>query len=445
MRKNSIILVLVGLLFIGFTSCKEVTPSPTPTLPTAASGGSADFTKFIAVGNSLTAGVSNSGLYNAGMQYSFSNLLSQQFAQVGGGTFTQATFGTGKENGSGFLKLTDLTPTIVPETNNLAVIGVGADGKTALLEKYTGDLNNLGIPGIKVAEVDVAGYGFNNAAGFNNFFERLLGTSDAASNYLDFVAAKSSGATFFSCWMGGNDVLRYAVAGGNAPNFITPTALFEANYKALLDKFGSAKGILTTIPKITLAPHFTTVTLASLQAALEAGGAPANSAIYITEGTGTTVRAATAEDFFLLGAQTTYGTLGSTTAGANNGFPYGLHPSNPLTTEFVLDKTEATACNTAVDAYNAIIKAEADARGLAYLDINVTLTEAATTAGFTMNGVTYRSSFITGGIFSLDGIHLTPAGNAVVANLMVAAINTKYSATVPALNNTLYSTLILSQ
>lgn len=445
MRKNSIILVLVGLLFIGFTSCKEVTPSPTPTLPAAASGGSADFTKFIAVGNSLTAGISNGGLYNSGMQYAFPNLLSQQFAQAGGGTFTQPTFGTGKENGSGFLKLTSLTPTIVSETSNVAVIGVGADGKTALLEKYTGDLNNLGIPGIKVAEVGVAGYGFNNAAGFNNYFERLLGTSDATSSYLDFVTAKSSGATFFSCWMGGNDVLRYAVAGGASPEFITPTALFETNYKALLDKFGSAKGVLTTIPKITLAAHFTTVTLASLQAALEAGGAPANSAIYITEGTGTTVRAATAEDFFLLGGQTAYGTLGSTTAGANNGFPYGLHPSNPLGTNLVLDKTEAAACNTAVDAYNAIIKAEADARGLAYVDINVTLAEAATTAGFTMNGITYRSSFITGGIFSLDGIHLTPAGNAVVTNLLITAINAKYSATVPALNNTLYSTVILSQ
>lgn len=446
MRKNSIILVLIGLLFIGFTSCKQVTPSPTPTQPTAASAGSANFTKFIAVGNSLTAGVSNSGLYNAGMQYSFSNLLSQQFAQVGGGTFTQATFGAGKENGSGFLKLTDLTKvTIVPETSKLAVIGMGADGKTALLEKYTGDLNNLGVPGLKVAEVNVAGYGFNNPAGFNNFFERLLGTTDAASNYLDFVAAKASGATFFGCWIGGNDVLRYAVAGGAAPNFITPTALFEANYKALLDKFGSAKGILTTIPKITLAPHFTTVTLASLQAAVKAGGGPDNAMIFITEGTGTTVRAATAEDFFLLGAQTTYGLLGKTDAGAKNGFPYGLHPSNPLTTEAVLDKAEAAACNTAVDAYNAIVKAEADARGLAYLDINVTLAEAATANGVTMGGVTYRSSFITGGIFSLDGIHLTPAGNAVVANLMIAAINSKYSATVPALNNTLYSTLILSQ
>ncbi|WP_045114680.1 SGNH/GDSL hydrolase family protein [Microscilla marina] len=445
MRKNPIILVLIGLLFIGFTSCKEVTPSPTPTLPTAASAGTADFSKYIAVGNSLTAGLTNGGLYNDGMQYAFPNLLAGQFAQVSGGAFVQPTFGAGKENGSGFLKLTDLKPTIVNETSNLAIIGVGADGKTNLLEKYTGDLNNLGIPGIKVAEITTAGYGFNNAAGFNNYFERLLGTSDATSNYVDFVTAKSSGVTFFSCWMGGNDVLRYAVDGGAAPEFITPTAMFETNYKSLLDKFGSAKGILITIPKLTFAAHFTTVTLVSLQAAVKAGGGPDNADIYITEGTGATVRKATIEDFFLLGKQTNYASLGKTDAGANNGFPYGLHPSNPLGTDLVLDKTEAAACNTAVDAYNAIIKTEADTRGLAYLDINVTLGQAATADGVTLNGITYRTTFIQGGIFSLDGIHLTPAGNAVATNEMIKVINAKYGSTIPELNNTLYSTLILSK
>ena len=138
-------------------------------------------------------------------------------ASAGGGTFTQPTFGTSTANGSGFLKLTSLAPTIVDETSNLAVIGLGADGARPLLEKYASSstLNNLGIPGLTLAAATTAGYGFNNAAGFNQYFERLLGTSDALSSYADFITAQASSATFFSCWLGGNDALGYATTGGN--------------------------------------------------------------------------------------------------------------------------------------------------------------------------------------------------------------------------------------
>lgn len=454
MRKNPIILVLIGLLFVGITSCKKVSPSPTPTTTTTTttpSAGTTDFTKYVAVGNSLTAGLTNGGLYNAGMQYSFPNLLATQFVAAGGGTFTQPTFDTGQENGSGFLKLTSTTPTIVSETSSLAVIGTGADNARPLLAKYASSstLNNLGVPGLSLAAATTAGYGFNNAAGFNQYFERLLGTSDATSSYADFITAQASSATFFSCWLGGNDVLGYATTGGNAVDSkspITPTALFEANLKTILDKFSSAKGgIMLSIPKITLAAYFKTVTLTTLQAALEKGGAPANSAIYITTGAGA-VRAATSTDLFLLGAdaQTAYALLSKTTAGLNNGIPYGLHPNNPLESKHVLDVDEVTTAEAAVTAFNTILSAEATSRGLAYVDINTLLTEASTT-GHTANGITYSTAYITGGIFSLDGIHLTPAGNAVVTNEIIKAINTKYGSTLTELNNALFNSLTLSQ
>lgn len=457
MKKNPIILALLGLLVLGFTACKQVTPSPTPTIPAAPAKGNADFTKYVAIGASLTAGFTNNGLYNTGMQYAYPNLLAGQLAMAGGGAFTQPTFGTGKENGSGFLKLTALpsatnpSPTIVPETTSLAVIGTGQDNKTPLLEKYTGSLNNLGIPGVALKDVMTAGYGFNNPMGFNQYFERLLGTTDAASNYVDFVGAKASGATFFTCWMGANDALGSALAGGALP--VTDNTTYTANLKAVLDKMGSAKGAILSIPKVTLAAQFTTITLTALQAAVQAGGAPANSSIFITTATG--VRAATAEDLFLLLRQTDsnpmdadnayYSNLGKTNIGAGAPFPYGLHPNNPLETQTVLDKDETAASLATVDGYNAIIKAEATARGLAYIDINTLLAEAAGTNGYTANGITYRTAFITGGIFSLDGIHLTPAGNAIVANQIIKAVNSTYGSTVPELNNALFSSLILSK
>src|SRR5690554_4337493 len=57
------------------------------------SSGDADFTAYVAVGNSLTAGYMDGTVYRSGQQYSFPNLLSKQFALVGGGAFTQPSFG----------------------------------------------------------------------------------------------------------------------------------------------------------------------------------------------------------------------------------------------------------------------------------------------------------------------------------------------------------------
>jgi hypothetical protein len=49
-----------------------------------------------------------------------------------------------------------------------------------------------------------------------------------------------------------------------------------------------------------------------------------------------------------------------------------------------------------------------------------------------------NTQFVTGGIFSLDGIHLTPLGNALLANEFIRAINMKFGSTIPKINATNY-------
>lgn len=49
--------------------------------------GTADFSKYVALGNSLTAGFSDGALFVDGQKGSYTNILAQQFAQVGGGEF----------------------------------------------------------------------------------------------------------------------------------------------------------------------------------------------------------------------------------------------------------------------------------------------------------------------------------------------------------------------
>jgi len=89
--------------------------------------------------------------------------------------------------------------------------------------------------------------------------------------------------------------------------------------------------------------------------------------------------------------------------------------------------------NTAKDAYNATIASIASAKGLALFDAEKRLFELAN-GGITMNGLTTTSTFATGGAFSLDGVHPSPRGYAIISNLMMTQINATFGSNLPAVN-----------
>ncbi len=51
----------------------------------------------------------------------------------------------------------------------------------------------------------------------------------------------------------------------------------------------------------------------------------------------------------------------------------------------------------------------------------------------------YSTTFVTGGSFSLDGVHLTGKGYAVIANEFIKAINAKYKSNLRQVNPNNYS------
>ncbi len=53
------------------------------------SNGNADFSTYVALGNSLTAGYADGALYNSTQSTSYPSILAQQFAKAGGGSFVQ--------------------------------------------------------------------------------------------------------------------------------------------------------------------------------------------------------------------------------------------------------------------------------------------------------------------------------------------------------------------
>lgn len=465
-RKSAPLMALLGL---GLTACQpdlenDVKPS----------AGSADFSRYIAVGNSLTAGFSDNGLYLSGQQTSYPNLLAGQFRQAGGGEFVQPLFQAGQENGSGYLRLAGFTSTGSPittsVTNNLA-LRAGATATRPLYTKYTEPVNNLGVPGIRLSDIETVGYG--STAG-NPYFERITPDAQATQTYLARVAA--SNPTFFTNWLGNNDVLGYATAGA-AANFLTPIADFTDKNTKIINALtaNGAKGLVATIPDVTNIPFFTTVGPA-FRATLTTNNVPG---VVITTGgfntslTGapptrrtiatTTIRDASGNgnQLFTLTASPYLALFGRPNNGkawrdiynqARPSLPavvtlsvflqlqgvdttqaFGASNGNPIPSTLVLDDTEQATVRSATTAFNSVITAKANEKGLAIFDANAFFTRVAA-AGIITNGVNNTANFISGNLFSLDGVHPTPRGYAVVANEMIKAINAKYGARIAEVN-----------
>ncbi len=104
------------------------------------------------------------------------------------------------------------------------------------------------------------------------------------------------------------------------------------------------------------------------------------------------------------------------------------------------DASELEVINNARLAYNQTIKNLQNSNGLAFVDAAAILEETNST-GITFDGGVVTSTFATGGAFSLDGVHLTPRGYALVANRIIEAINTTYNSTVPKVNIGAYGTI----
>jgi len=430
--KSGMLAIFAGLLL---TSCDPEIDNFQP------APGSANFTKYVAVGNSLTAGYQDDGLYREGQLSSYPAILAEQFKMAGGGEFVQPLFTEAQATGTGYLQLTGFSSTGLPVTSRVAASaerGTGLDGKTKLYTEYLEEVNNLGIPGIKMADVKTAGYGFNNPAGFNPYYERLIGNDPTPTSglmpYVNKVA--STNPTFFTMWLGNNDVLSYATSGGQLP--ISSETDFQAGLDAMITALtaNGAKGAVMNIPDVTGIPFFTVKATSTLiQSA-----AAANTKLYITTGTGQ-VREATVADYVLLTS-----TVGTPEAVGPNTIPHGFSQFNPLKNGEVLDAAEVTTVQSATGNFNTKIAAAAQAKDLALVDMNAFFKSAQMVNGrpnLSYNGVAYSPAFITGNLFSLDGVHPTPRGYAIIANQIIKGINAKYNSRIPQVDETQYRAVLL--
>ena len=446
----------IGLLFLAScTPGSDNNPKPLP--------GGVDFYSYVAVGNSLTAGYANGALYISGQKYGWANDLAKQLALVGGnGDFRIPLMPT--EDGVGMSEGSTGTPVLRTKLKlgtttdclgNTAIGPVQADpnASQAMLYFYLitnvsnlGPYNNLGIPGIRVTDL------FNpNLAKENPFFGRIAyHTNDTLETY----AAKVH-PTFFSLWIGNNDVLGYAASGGISP--ITPMngpagkgfkASMEAEVKYLTSI--TTGGIIANIPDITSVPYFNTipynaVPLTQTQAdQLNAAYAKYNAVMAhlglpykITFQAGQNPMVIADKDMplpdslsFLKIRQMKKDELVILETPTDSIKCAGWGTIKPVPDQYILTEKEIQTVKTATDNFNALMKSLADQYKLAYVDFNSIMKEIDQN-GITMNGINFSAKYITGNLFSLDGIHLTPQGNAAVANYFIKAINSKYGTKIP--------------
>lgn len=456
--------------------------------------GDADFSKYVSVGNSLTAGYRDGALYLDGQKESLPSIIAQQMKTAGGGEFKQPLMADnhGGIPSVGFLDKLNL---VVSPSGSLAPYRSSSEimGTTTLANIYNeGPYNNMGVPGAKSYHLLAPGYGnpANLQAGqANPYYVRFASTPNA--KVIEDVMAQNP--TFFSLWIGNNDVLGYATSGGDGSNPITPTALFNQAYGAIIATLTSngAKGVIANIPNVTTIPFFTTVpynpvpldetnatqinglttglkailtaygqgdriqsvsagnnnpllikdeSLANLSAqitgALSAQGMSAQQAGLIGNIFGQ-ARHATSEDLVLLSTSSVIGTSPNAQLDATPFNKYGV--TYPLEDKHILTATEVSEILTATAAYNTTIANSASSKNLALVDMNKKMIALSQNSGIMFDGVRYKANFVTGGSFSLDGVHLTGRGYAVTANYFIDAINEKYGSTLPMVNVNSYS------
>ena len=291
--------IYLAILAAGFASCEPEFENPVTTDDYSA--GEADFSSYVAVGNSLTAGYMDGTVYKSGQANSFPNLLAQQFALVGGGSFTQPSYDDDVNNLGGISGIPGFgTRLVIDAAQGRPEPLVGTP--TITLAAQATAYNNMGVPGAKSFHLVAPGYG--NAAGLalgqaNPYFVRHA-TSPTATVLGD---AMMKNPTFFTNWIGNNDVLSYATSGGTRPdnpgtpedesllpatdqtgnpnaasygsNDITDPTLFAGVYTQLITTLTSngAKGVVATIPNVTSIPYFTTVPYAPLSPTALGGSA----------------------------------------------------------------------------------------------------------------------------------------------------------------------------
>jgi len=388
LRRASLALTISVALATLISCSSGNSASSTPTQNSAAeAANAANFSTTVFLGDSLTAGYQSSSLLDVAEVHGWAPLVATQASFP----ITQALIAY--PGAPATLLLQSISPLVI----------TSAPGITTGRDNPATQVTDLAVPGAylnDIANTVPSAAPTTNQEIITELVLGFPGLGYGEDNSQATFAIKASPTTIF-IWAGNNDAIVADLTG--TPTSMTSVADFTTQYTALIKQLTTqtnAHLVLANIPDVTLVPYLTPATL--LLAEYSAGtGYPvaALSALFgITSGDLVTPEGMAEISAILAGTQTT-----------------------TLSDAGVLTADEVATVQANVTGYNQVIAAQAKVANATLVDINALFTQIATN-GLTINGYNGTASFL-GGFFSLDGIHPTNTGYAVVANTFIDALN----------------------
>lgn len=442
--RNLLALFLLPILLYGCKDYSELDIEPV-------NSGDADFSTYVAVGNSLTAGFQNNALYKSAQEYSFSNLLARQINI--GKRFSQPLISNpGISPGGGRIELTNLDP--VQTTRN--------SDQGMPINQMEKPFKNLGVPGAVLVDYlnpNNTGHLKERATdpshpAYNPFYGVVMEQSELAKDAPNIHnQVKKQAPTLITFWLGNNDVLNFVTSGGEGQAPTAPSTfaqLYQGSAQALAST--GATVVLYNLPDITSIPF-----VFYLRLQLERQGAIAFNSqtqsyqlvtaqgsfdIYIQTDDGNRImRQAdfpllTASDYF---AKVKAGEIPPPIDANGDGTPESVIPDR-----LVFDgpaggssgSSELEQAAGAIAQHNAVIGNIASSPPFVLVDINNIFNSILSTfqtsdgqRGYQTNGLNLRP--VPGELFSFDGVHPTNRGSAVITNKTIEAMNSSLNSDIP--------------
>jgi lysophospholipase L1-like esterase len=389
------LLFLLCATFVAFAQSPERLKEEQPTGPddqraTQTIFNRADLSRLVIVGDSLSAGFQNGSLLDVQQPNGYASLVARQ-ARV-----NLSLPLVGAPGIPNVLQLISIGPPPVVQP----VPGVSPGRTNPLIQP-----RNLAVPGARVQDVLTTRPNFP----IDSITDIVLGFPDllggASRSQIELAEALNPSTVFL--WIGNNDAL--GAATGADPALLTPQAQFEASYRQVIDRLAAtnAKLVVANIPNVTVIPFLTRA-----EEVAQIIGIPLQAIgplLGIAPG-----------DFVTPGA---FALIPQILANPALG---------PLPGNVVLTASEAQTIQNAVNNYNRFIAAQVQAKRAALVDVNGVLNRIDRN-GLFVGFRTLTTDFL-GGLFSLDGVHPTNTGYAVIANEFIKALALRYFTLVPPVN-----------
>jgi GDSL-like lipase/acylhydrolase family protein len=393
---------------------------------------SAQFNKYVALGDSLTAGFEGLCLVQRNQLASYPAVIARQ---LGITDFQQPLVSELPLSNPLVSNPCKGAVFVPPSTITVGDISQQGSPLNLLLGR---PYDNLGIVGADTGDLVDLTESDPNGDTANRFGALVLRNSVGAPFHgLSAVdEANLLGPDLVSLWIGNNDISGAFQSGLFLEGVTTtPIPIFEAKYQEVIDGLSASGRTLAVanIPDVTAVPFTTTIppvvldpatrqplivdghTVPLLGPGNEAFPCDPASPCSLPPGTLVTLPASA------LLAQGIG--IPAFVGGTGLGLPDGAFiPPATVSPGVLLYPDEVAAIQARVDAYNQIIAAEVAGAGGILVDAHTIFNDIAA-HGYEIGGITLTRSFLSGGLFSADGFHLSNIGYTLVADEFIKALN----------------------